>query len=68
MNLDLRTDIDIFHKESVRRASYQEQSTTCFNNVADITVDSDGITPQKKQSGGDEYFQEDRQIPFNKNE
>ena len=54
MNQHLWTYIDIFHKESERHASYSEQSTSHFNNVANITVDNDGITPQNKQNGREE--------------
>ena len=32
-----------------------------------ITINSDIITPQKKQNGRKEYHQEDCQIPLNKN-
>ena len=46
---------------------YPEQSTENFNNVTNINVVSDNITPQKK-NGREEYCQEDRQIPFNKKE
>ena len=52
------------HKESERRAVYKEQITEHFNNVADITADSDSITPQKKQNGREKY----RHITFNNNE
>ena len=51
INQDLRTYIDSFHKESEGHAVYTEQSTAHFNNFSNITVDSDIITPQKKQIG-----------------
>ena len=47
---DLQTYIDSCHKESERRAAYTEHSTANFNNVANITVNSDIITSQKKQN------------------
>ena len=47
---------------------YPEYSTEHFNSVANITVDSDGITPQKKQNGIEVYIQEYHKIPFNQNE
>ena len=49
-NRDLRNYIDSCHKESERSAEYPEQSTTYFNNVVNITVYNDSITPQKKQN------------------
>ena len=57
--------------ESEIRASYPEQSTAHYNNVANITIGSDSTTPQKKKNGREEDCQEDRQeyrkIPSNKN-
>ena len=60
----MQEHIDSFHKESESCAAYPEHSTTHFNNVANITVDSDIITPHKKQNGGGEDSQEDHQIPL----
>ena len=68
MNRDLINYIDSCHKESERRAGYPEQINVHFNNVANITVDSDSITSQKKQYGREEYFPEYRQIPLDKND
>ena len=68
MNRDLRTYIDICHKESEICAAYTEHSTAHFNNIAKIDVDYDIITPQKKKNGREEDINEDRQIPFDKNE
>ena len=39
-NWDLQKYIDGCHKESERRATYPEQSTPHFENIANITVDS----------------------------
>ena len=50
-NQDLNNYIDSFHKESERSAEYLEQSTTYFDNVANITIVSDSIPAQKKQNG-----------------
>ena len=50
-NQDLRTYVDSFYKESERRSEYPEQSTAHFNNVPNITIDIDSITPQKKKNG-----------------
>ena len=49
MNQDLQTYIDSCHKESRRYAAYPENITAHFNNVADITVDGDSITPQNEK-------------------
>ena len=57
--------IDSCHKELERRAAYPEQSTTNFENVANITVDSDSVIPKDKQNGGEKYRQE---IPYSENE
>ena len=46
----LRTHIDSCHKESEIGAVYPENNTAHFNKVTNITVDSDSITPQKKQN------------------
>ena len=65
INRDIQTYIDSCKKE---RAANTEQNTLHLENVARITVDSDSITPQKKQKGREEYHQEDYQIPLNENE
>ena len=61
---DLQTYIDSFHKEPEICAAYMEHSTPYFNNVVDITINIDSITPHKKQNGREEYCQ----IPFYENE
>ena len=38
--------IDIFQKESERHAAYPEQRTANFENIANITIDSDILIPQ----------------------
>ena len=43
---DLQTHIDIVNKELT---VYPEQKTLHLENVANITIDSDSITPQKKK-------------------
>ena len=65
MNRDIQTYIDRCKKE---RAENTEQNTLHLENVAIIAVDSDSITPHKKQNGREEYHQEDCQINFNENE
>ena len=40
----MRENIDGCHKESKSCATYPEHSTAHFNNVANITVDSDNTT------------------------
>ena len=42
--------IDSCHKELERYASYPEQSTANYDNLANITVDSASGTPQEKQN------------------
>ena len=49
-------------------ASYPEQNILYYKNVANITIDSDSTTPQKKQNERGGYIQEDHQIPFDENE
>ena len=51
INRDIQTYIDSCKKES---AANTEQNTLHLENVARITVDSDSITPQKKQKGREE--------------
>ena len=63
-NRYLQAYIDIYHKKSERRAAYTEQSTAHLNKVTNINVNSDSITPQKK-NGREEDRQEDHKTPFN---
>ena len=44
----MKNYIDSYHTESEIRAAYPEQRNANLNNVANITVNSDGITPHKK--------------------
>ena len=65
MNRDIQTYIDSFKKE---RAENTEQNTLHLENFAIIAVDSNIITPQKKQNGRKENHQEHCKIPFEENE
>ena len=47
----MQTYIDSCKKESEKHAAYPEQSNVHFENVANITVDSDSITPREKKTG-----------------
>ena len=47
-NWDMKNYIDSCHKESERHTAYPEQSTEHFENVANITVDSDSVITQGK--------------------
>ena len=67
-NRVLQTYIASCHKESERGAAYTEQNTTHFHKVANINIDSDSITPHKKQSGIEEDHYKGRKIPLGKNE
>ena len=58
-NRDLQTDIDIVKKEC---EAYPENNTLHSENVANITINSDSVTPQKKKNGREEDHQEDHQI------
>ena len=64
----MQTYIASCHKESEGHAAYTEYNTTNFHKVANITVDSDSITPQKKQSGIEEDHYKGRKTPLGKNE
>ena len=64
----MQEHIDIFHKESEICAAYLEHITAHFNNIANITIDSDIITPHKKKNTREENIQKDHEIPFYKNE
>ena len=55
-NRCLRTYIDSCHKESEIHAVYPQHITVHFENVANITVDSGIVTPQKKKNGREEDF------------
>ena len=67
-NRDLQTYIDCCHQESERHALYPEQGIVHFNNMANITIDNNSITPQRRQNEREEHHQKDCQILFNKNE
>ena len=54
----MRNYIYSYHKESERYAAYPKQSTEHFKTFANITVDSDGVIPQEKQSGSEKDHQE----------
>ena len=62
-NQALLTYVDIVKKEL---STYLEQNTLYFENVANITGDSDIISPHKKQNGRQEDSQESFKIPFEK--
>ena len=47
----MRENIDRCHNESESCTEYAEQSNTHFNNVVNITKNSDSITSQKKKMG-----------------
>ena len=47
----MREYIDSCHRESESCAAYLEHNTAHFNNIANITANSDSITPQKKNNG-----------------
>ena len=49
----MREHISSCHKKYESHAAYPEQSTANFKNIANINVDSDTITPQKKKKGRD---------------
>ena len=53
----LQNYIDSCHKESERHAAYPEHITAHFNNVENITVNSDSITHRRK-NGREEDCQE----------
>ena len=53
----MKNYIDRFHKESEIRAACPEQSTPHFENVDNITVDSDSVIPQEKKTGSEKYQQ-----------
>ena len=47
----MREHIDICRKEFKRHAVYPEQSTTYFEDIANITVDSASIITQGNKTG-----------------
>ena len=65
VNQDSQNYIDSVKNE---RAEYPEQNTLYVKKVANITINSGSIDPQKKQNGKEEYFQENCKIPFDENE
>ena len=67
INRDTREFIDSFHKEPESCAAYLEQNNANFNSVANITVDSDSTTLQKKKNQREEDSQEYRMIAFSEN-
>ena len=58
--------IDGCNKESGKNVAYPEYSTVNFENVVNITVDSDGITPHSKKDRIKENHQKDCNIPYYK--
>ena len=68
INQDMQEHIDNCHKKSESRVAYPEHSTAHLNNVANITVDSDGTTPRKKHNRREENNQKYHDIPWEKNE
>ena len=56
-NRDMRNYIDGCHKESERCETYLEKRTAHLENVANITVNSDGVIPQEKQNGNEKDSQ-----------
>ena len=63
----MREQIDSCHKESKSCATYPEHSTAHLNNIAKITLDSDIITPQKKQNRIKKNIHKDNDTPLEKN-
>ena len=49
INQDIQEHIDSYHKEPESFALYPEHSTSNLNKIANITIDSDITTPQKKE-------------------
>ena len=65
---DIGEHSDSCHKESEIPAVYPKYNTAHFNNVANITSNSDSITPHKKQNGREHNIHKDHEIPLDKNE
>ena len=63
-NRDMRNYTDSCHKESERCAAYLQQITVNFENVSNITIDSDNVITKDKQNWGEKYCQT---IPYNTN-
>ena len=62
----MREHIDSWHKESENPAAYPEHGTANFNNIANITIDSDSINPKNKRNGKEGKIQKDCEIPSEK--
>ena len=62
---NLRTYTDSVKKDHL---AYLEKNTLHFENVADITVNSDGIIPEKKRNRREGDHQKNCKIPFDENE
>ena len=62
-----KTYIDICHKESESCAAYTEHITAHLNNVANITINGDGINPQKKKNRREKDIRGYRKIYLDKN-
>ena len=60
----MQTYIESCKKEPERRVVYTEHNTEHFENVANITANSDSVILQEKQT----VREEDHKIPYNKNE
>ena len=52
----MQEHIYIFRKELERRAAYLEQSSAHFEDIANITVDSDSVIPQGKNWNEEDRF------------
>ena len=50
-NRDMKNYIDSFHKESERCAAYLKQSTIHFENVSNITINSDSVIQNINKTG-----------------
>ena len=64
----MREHIDSCHKQFESHATYAEHINSHVNNVANVTIDSDGITLQKKKYGKERNIQKDNDIYFKENE
>ena len=49
--------INVYHKESERRAVYSKQSTAGFEGETNITINRARLITPEKQSGNEEYCQ-----------
>ena len=68
INRYMREHIDSCQKEFKISAVYPEHSTAHLNNIANITIESDSITPKNEKNGREENSQKYQNIPFDKNE